>query len=64
MNANELADEYPEFDLLKMDGFDDCCVGVTWPSEHDGPVIVYDRALVLKELMDHGMDAEEAQEYH
>lgn len=49
--------------MMKMDGFDDCIVGVvariTQPT-----IICYDRGLVIAKLMSWGMTEEEAEEYH
>ena len=55
------ADEYPE--LLQMDGFEDCAVGIL---ERFGqpPIIVYDRRRVIAKLMAQGMTDEEAEEYY
>ena len=64
MNADELADEYPEFDIIKMDGHDDDVAGVMFLPGEAGPVMVYDRAKVIKTLMDQGMDYDEAQDFH
>ena len=49
-------------DLLKMDGFDDCIVGIC---ERFGmqTVLAYDREKVLAKLMGDGMTKEEAEEF-
>lgn len=56
-----IADVYGE-DLMFMDGYDDCILGVV-----DGfakePVVAYDRDKVLKKLTEDGMTAEEALEF-
>ena len=59
---NKLAERFGE-DLLFMDGFDDCIMGV---AERCGmePVVVYSRSKVLKKLVKNGMDEEEAADYH
>ncbi len=51
-----------EHNLLFMDGFDDCIVGVV---ERFGqpPILCYDRNKVVEELMDQGMTYDEGQEY-
>ena len=48
--------------LLKMDGYDDCVLGIC---ERYGmqPVIAYDRNKVLKKLMKDGMTKDEAVEF-
>jgi hypothetical protein len=50
-------------DLLKMDGYDDCIIGVV---ERFGgeSYILYDRELVLEKLQKGDMSYEEAVEYY
>lgn len=57
----ELAEQYGE-DILLMDGYDDCVVGVV---EQFGrpPIVCYDRELVIRKLMEDGMTQEEAEEF-
>ena len=50
-------------DLLLMDGFDDCIIGVC-ESFGGIPVVAYDYDLVIAKLQSHGMTYEEAVEYH
>jgi hypothetical protein len=49
-------------DLLKMDGFDDCIVGIC---ERFGmeAVLAYDRDKVIAKLIADGMTADEAEEF-
>jgi hypothetical protein len=49
-------------DLILMDGYDDCIVGV---SERFGcgSHVVYDHSKVINKLVDSGMNEEEAHEY-
>ena len=54
LTIDELADKYPEFDMLKMDGFDECAIGVMWTYGTEQPVIAYDREKVIKQLMNDG----------
>lgn len=51
-----------ETDLLKMDGFDDCIVGVV---ERFGqpPIVCYDKEKVLRKLESNGMSSDEAKEF-
>jgi hypothetical protein len=58
---NKLAERYGE-ELLFMDGFDDCIMGV---AERCGmePVVVYNRSKVLKKLAK-DMDEEDVADYH
>lgn len=55
------ADEY-ENKMLRMDGYDDCCIGVV---ERFGmePIFCYDVSKVIKRHMDDGMTEEEAREF-
>ncbi len=59
---DETADTYPD-PMLRMDGYDDCVVGVV---ERFGcqPAFLYDREKVILRLMEDGMDREEAEEFH
>jgi hypothetical protein len=50
-------------DLLKMDGYDDCLVGVVERFGEDS-YFIYDRELVLEKLQKGGMSYEEALEYY
>jgi hypothetical protein len=55
-------DDYSDSELVKMDGFDDCIVGVV---EQFGrqPILCYDKGKVLEKLMEDGMSIEEAEEF-
>jgi hypothetical protein len=50
-------------DLLLMDGFDDCIIGVC-ESFGGIPVVAYDHEKVIANLESQGMTYEEAVEYH
>lgn len=50
-------------DLLLMDGFDDCIIGVC-ESFGSIPVVAYDYDKVIAHLESQGMTYEEAVEYH
>lgn len=50
-------------DILLMDGFDDCIIGIC-ESFGSSPVVAYDYDLVIAQLQSHGMSYEEAVEYH
>lgn len=61
-NRIEIIEErYP--DCLKMDGYDDCIIGVCYAFGQE-PRIAYDKDKVIEKLMDEGMELEEAQEFH
>lgn len=65
MTIDELAEKFPDYDILKMDGYDECVLGIIWPIDHDHPVILYDTDLVIQKLMeDDGMDYQGAVEFH
>jgi hypothetical protein len=53
--------EYDE--LLKMDGYDDCIVGIVERFGQDS-YFIYDKQLVLEKLQKNGMTYEEALEYY
>ncbi len=55
-----LRDYYPE--VLLMDGFDDCIVGICTRFGQE-PIAAYSRSAVIEKLMGQGMDEEEAIEY-
>ena len=63
----ELAELMERFDcdnepLIKMDGFDDCIVGVVI-RYNDPPLVCYDQQKVIDRMMKDGMSEEEAQEF-
>jgi hypothetical protein len=62
-NIQELIVENWGEDLLIMDDYDDCIVGV---SERFGsaPHVIYDLDKILGKLIDSGMTPEEAEEYY
>ena len=61
MTRDQIADINP--DLLVMDGFDDCILGVgTWFGSESFVIYDYDR--VIAKLQSHGMTYDEAVEYH
>jgi len=57
----ELAEQYGD-DILLMDGFDDCVVGVV---EQFGrpPIACYEKEKVIRQMVDDGMTEEEAEEF-
>jgi len=58
--VERIAEEYP--DALKMDGFDDCIVGVCRRYGQDD-VVAYDVNRVIAKHMADGMSEEEAREF-
>tara|TARA_B100000519_G_C14254534_1_gene444325 strand:- start:3429 stop:3692 length:264 start_codon:yes stop_codon:yes gene_type:complete len=60
MVVEKIREDWPE--LLLMDGFDDCIVGVA--SQFHNTAVAYDEDQVIQKLMDQrGMDKIEAIEY-
>lgn len=57
----QLAEQYGD-DLLLMDGYDDCIVGIC-TRFGQRPIVAYDRGRVIQKLMDDGMEYEEAEEF-
>lgn len=57
MELQEILDYYPEHEFLKMDGYDDCVVGLT-----DDMVLVYSREKIIKKLANE-MSLDEAVEF-
>lgn len=49
--------------MMKMDGFDDCVIGISECFDQETR-IVYDLELVLNKMVQSGMTPEEAQEYY
>ena len=48
--------------MIKMDGYDDCIVGIVERFGQD-PIICYDKEAVLRKMQQDGMDEEEAVEF-
>jgi hypothetical protein len=53
---------YDANELLVMDGYDDCIVGVVTRMGQD-PIICYDTTKIISSLVSQGMTEEEAEEY-
>jgi len=51
-----------EFDLLVMDGYDDCIIGVVERCGQE-PIVCYDKGKVIKQLESNDMTTEEAEEF-
>jgi len=60
-SREELAEQFGD-DILLMDGYDDCVVGVV---EQFGrpPIVCYDRENVIRKMVADGMTYEEAEEF-
>jgi len=68
---NALADKLPdlfagfnpdEHEMLTMDGFDDCIIGVM-ERYGQNPIVCYDKEKVIQRLESDGMDRDEAEEF-
>lgn len=60
---DDLLSQFTEDELVRMDGYDDCIVGIV---EQYGrsPILCYDKSKVIQKLMDDGIESEEeAQEF-
>jgi len=55
-------DQYEGYDMLRIDGYDDCAVGMVTRCGQD-PFIVYDSEKIIDKLMEDGMDHDMAIEY-
>jgi hypothetical protein len=51
-----------DHDLIVMDGYDDCIVGVVERCGQD-PIVCYDKGKVIQRLESDGMTTEEAEEF-
>lgn len=59
--ADEIADLFPEEDLVQMDGFDDCIIGYT-ELLNESPKLCYSVELIIQALM-RQMDFDSAWEH-
>lgn len=60
---DDLLSQFTEDELVRMDGYDDCIVGIV---EQYGrsPILCYDKSKVIQKLMADGIESEEeAQEF-
>jgi hypothetical protein len=64
MTKNNLWDTIHSNDLLTMDGYDDCIIGIGYRCEME-PYVVYDTNKIINKLMkENNMSWYEAAEYH
>ena len=61
-DLDEIADRYADT-MLRMDGFDDCAIGIAVPIGMSQPVIAYSYEKVIEQNMSTGMSREDAVEY-
>jgi len=61
INIQAIIDEYGD-DLVTMDGFDDCIIGVCERFEQP-TIIAYDRSAVIDKLIQGGMTHEDAEDW-
>ena len=60
---SKVLEEWPEEEFMKIDGYDDCVIGV-FERYNMAPVLAYDHTLVVQETMDQSlMDMWEAVDY-
>ena len=60
--ADGIAEMHPDTDMMQMDGYDDCIIGVAMRFGMQ-PLIAYDVGLVINKLEKEGMTHEEAWEW-
>jgi len=51
-------------ELLTMDGYADCILGIGYRAGANNPYVVYSTQKIIKKLMKDGMTYEEAYEFH
>ena len=63
---NNFADLHDDEEILRIDGFDEACVGWTssWSGNERPMRLVYDESKMIEILMQQGMDETEALEYY
>lgn len=61
IDVDGICDEF-DHEILKMDGYDDCCVGLVQRYGME-PILCYDLSKVLAKLRKDGMTEEEAIEW-
>jgi hypothetical protein len=59
---DEIAENTPDVEMLRMDGYDDCCMGVV---ERFGsqPIFCYSHKKIIAKMVKGGMTQEDAQEF-
>jgi hypothetical protein len=62
MKKDKLFAEFNTDELLVMDGYDDCIVGIVERLGQD-PIVCYDKKKILNNLKKDGMNEEEAEEF-
>ena len=50
--------------MMKLEGFDDACLGTCDRFGWDGPLLAYSVALIIESLMADGMSEDEAREFY
>ncbi len=51
-------------ELLTMDGYDDCIIGIGYRAGESNNYVVYDTKKIINKLMKQGMSYHEAVEFH
>ena len=62
---DSFADLYDDETILRIDGFDEACIGWTdsWSGNERPMRLVYDHSKMIEILMEQGMEGDEAVEY-
>ena len=63
MTKNDLWESIESNELMTMDGYDDCIVGIGYRYGSE-PYVVYDTNKIIDKLMKDGMSYHEATEFH
>jgi len=61
---NEIMEIIESNDLLTMDGYDDCILGIGYRSGDGDRYVVYSTQKIINKLMKDGMSYHEAYEFH
>ena len=61
---NDIMDLIEDNELLTMDGYDDCIVGIGYRAGSQSTYVVYDTQKIINKLMKDGMTYHEAVEFH
>ena len=65
MNIDEVVDAYlegaPDLQILRLEGFDDCCLGIIERCG-DQPILFYSADRIVIKLIDGGLEPEAAHE--
>lgn len=61
---NDIIEVIQANELLTMDGYDDCIIGIGYRAGNNDPYVVYDTKKIIHKLMNSGMSYHQAVEFH